>query len=97
MPATRREYLKRRCRQTDHSLAKAQHYLATIYRTVMEQHPELGPEVFALIGAVDGCRRALLLYARRAFSSTSRGLWKSADMDRIVDEAQPVPDPHYEY
>jgi len=97
MPPTRREYLKRRCRQTDLNLHNAQVRLASIYKTVIVQHPELGPQLHALIGTIDGCRRALLLYYRGSFAGTEKGLWNSEDMDIILEQAQEVPDPHYEY
>jgi len=97
MPPSRREYLKRRCRQADHNLAKAQDRIATIHKTVVVQHPELGPRLSALIGAIDGIRRDLLMYYRVSFAGSERGLWKSEDMDIILEQAQGVPDPHYEY
>lgn len=95
MPPTRREYLKRRSRQADVSLKRAQAYLATVHATVRVQHPELCPVLLAIIGQIDGIRRAILLYHRVAFGGTERDLWKSADMDIILERAETVPDPHY--
>ena len=93
MPPSRREYLKRRSRQADVSLQRAQGYLATVHATVREQHPELCPVLLAIIGQIDGIRRAILLYHRSVFGGTERDLWKAEDMDRILEQADKVPNP----
>jgi len=97
MPVSRREWLKRRCRQADRHLRKAQMYLATIYATVNTQHPEMCPVLLAILGQIDGNRRANLLYYRDVFGGTRRDLWSPGDLDEILDQAEPVPDPHYDY
>jgi len=95
VPPTRMEYLKRRCRQADINLRRAQKYLATIYKTIYLQHPELTPVLLALIGQIDGCRRSIFIYYRDIWGGTRRDLWKPGDVDIIIEEAEPVPDPHY--
>ena len=95
MPPSRREYLKRRSRQADVSLRRAQEYLATVHATVRVQHPELCPVLLAMVGQIDGIRRAILLYHRATFGGTERDLWKSEDMDTILTQAEEVPDPRY--
>jgi len=97
MPVSRREWLKRRCRQADRSLRRAQAYLATIYVTVNVQHPEMCPVLLAIIGQIDGVRRSNWLYYEGVFGGTRRDLWTPGDVDRILDQAEPVPDPHYDY
>jgi len=49
--------------------------------------------LLAIIGQIDGIRRAILLYHREVFGGTERDLWKSEDMDRILAQADKVPDP----
>jgi len=96
MPPSKREYLKRRCRQADLNLRRAQKYLATIYATVHIQHPELTPVLLALLGQIDGNRRAIKIYYLEVFGGTQRDLWVEGDLDIILEEAKPVPSPHYE-
>lgn len=95
MPVSRREYLKRRCRQADRSLRRAQCYLATINATIATQHAEYCPVLLAIVGQIDGIRRANWMYYRDVFGGTARDLWSSGDLDTILDQAEPVPDPHY--
>jgi len=75
------------------ALRRAQGYLATIYATIYPQHPELCPVLLALMGQIDGCRRGVLTYYRDIYGGTHRDLWKSGDVDIIMDNAEPVPDP----
>lgn len=93
MPPSKREYLKRRCRQADNSLRRAQQYLATIYSTVHEQHRELTPVLLALLGQIDGIRRANRVYYLNVFGGTERDLWVEGDLDIILEEAKPISTP----
>jgi len=93
MPPSRREWMKRRCRQVDMSLRRAQCYWATIYKTVYVQHPELTPVLLALLGQVDGIRRANKIYYLDVFGGTERDLWSEGDLDIILEEARSVPGP----
>jgi len=93
MPPSKREYLKRRCRQTDINLRRAQKYLATIYATVHVQHPELTPVLLALLGQVDGVRHAVKIYYLDVFGGTERDLWVEGDLGIILEEADPIPTP----
>lgn len=90
MPPSKREYLKRRCRQADMSLRRAQCYLATIYKTVHLQHPELTPVILALLGQIDGIRRGNKTYYLEVFGGTQRDLWVEGDLSIILDEAKPI-------
>ena len=95
MPPSKREYLKRRCRQVDINLRRAQKYLATIYATVHVQHPELTPVLLALLGQIDGNRRAIKIYYLDVFGGTERDLWVEGDLSIILEEAEAIPTPHY--
>ena len=90
MPPSKREYLKRRCRQTDTNLRRAQEYLATIYATVHVQHPELTPVLLALLGQIDGTRHAVKIYYLDVFGGTERDLWVDGDLGIILEEAEPI-------
>jgi len=93
MPPSRREWMKRRCRQTDMALRRAQCYLATIYKTVYTQRSELTPVLLALLGQIDGIRRANKTYYLEVFGGTERNLWSEGDLDIILEEARSVPGP----
>jgi len=93
MPPSKREYLKRRCRQADINLRRAQKYLATIYATVHLQHPDLTPVLLALLGQIDGIRRANKIYYLNVFGGTERDLWIAEDLDIILEEAKPISTP----
>jgi len=93
MPPSKREVLKRRCRQTDTALRRSQHYLATIYATVHVQHPELTPVLLALLGQIDGIRRANKIYYLNVFGGTERDLWIEGDLDIILEQARPISTP----
>lgn len=93
MPPNRRANLRRRFRQTDESLRRAQTYLASIQETWIPQHPELQVSVMAFIGELEGVRRSLLDLYRRTIGGTERNLWKPGDTDTILEEAEPVPTP----
>jgi len=95
MPPSKREYLKRRCRQADMSLRRAQCYLAAIYKTVHLQHPELTPVLLALLGQIDGNRRAVKIYYLDVFGGTERDLWIEEDLSIILEQAESVPTPRY--
>lgn len=93
MPPSKREYLKRRCRQADINLRRAQKYLATIYATVHIQHPELTPVLLALLGQIDGNRRAVKIYYLNVFGGTERDLWVEGDLSIILEKAEAIPSP----
>ncbi|GAH19467.1 unnamed protein product [marine sediment metagenome] len=93
MPPNRRANIRRRFRQTDEALRRAQSYLASIQVTWLPQHPELEVTVLAHISQIEGVRRALLTLYRRTIGGTERSLWKAGDTDTILAEASPVPDP----
>jgi len=93
MPPSKREYLKRRCRQADINLRRAQKYLATIYATVHVQHPELTPVLLALLGQIDGIRRANKIYYLNVFGGTERDLWIEGDLNIILEQANPISTP----
>jgi len=93
MPPNRRANLRRRFRQTDKSLRRAQEHLASIQETWIPQHPELQVSVMAFIGEIEGVRRSLLDLYRRTIGGTERKLWKPGDTDIILEEAKPIPDP----
>lgn len=93
MPPSKREYLKRRCRQADLNLRRAQKFLATIYATVHVQHPDLTPVLLALLGQIDGNRRALKIYYLNVFGGTERDLWTDGDLSIILEEAEAISTP----
>jgi len=96
MPPNRAAYLRRRFRQADAGLVRASEYLAEVWATYRSQHPELGPHILALMGEMDAVRLGLLIFYREVLGGTERGLWREEDRGRIVEEARPVPNPHYD-
>jgi len=48
------------------------------------------------VTAPGAVRLGLLIFYREVLGGTERGLWTAGDSGRIVEEARPVPDPHYD-
>jgi len=93
MPRTRREYLVRRVRQADHALRRASVHMASIRCTLVDQHPEHGAWIANYIRDLDQARVKLLWWHAYILGGSDRHLWKPADMDTILREAKPVPNP----
>lgn len=93
MPRTRREYLVRRARQADHALRRAQVHLACIRVTLAGQHPEHGPWLLGFIRDLDLARVKLFWWYAHILGGRKVHLWEPGDLDTILAEAKPVPDP----
>lgn len=93
MPPSKRAYLARRVRQADGGLRRSLVWLASIRITMIEQHPEIDPELLSLMGHIDGLRRSLLFFKQRTFGGSERDLWEASDLGTILTEAKPVTDP----
>jgi len=94
MPPTKRENLKRRCRQCDGGLRKAQQHLASIYVTIHMQHPELTERLFGIMVQVECVRLAMLAFYQDVWGGTEEGLWNEQDLGIILRSAKPVWDPN---
>lgn len=93
MPPNRVANIRRKYRRTDACLRRAQEHLASIYVTVLPQHPGLAGSLMAELDAIDHLRRLHLDYYRDHWSGTERGLWKPGSLDAILDAAPEVYDP----
>lgn len=93
MPRTRREYLARRTRQVDKALRRASICMASIRVTLEAQHPEHSAWLLDYIRDLDQARVKLFWWHAFILGGSEKRLWAPGDLDIILREAKPVPDP----
>ena len=93
MPPNRVGYIRRRYRQTDAALKRAQEFLAMIHNTILPQHPDIAGSLMAEMDAIEHLRRLHLDYYREHWGGTERGLWRRGSLAVIIDTAPEIRGP----
>jgi len=70
--------------------------MASIRVTLDGQHPEHSDWLLDYIHELDRARVTLLWWHHLVLSGSDKYLWKPGDLDIILREAKPVPDPQKE-
>lgn len=93
MPPNTASRIRRRLRQVDHNLKRAQELLADVFVTVREQHPDIAGGLLSYILFLEGIRQYHLNLYRTCWGGTERGLWREGDVQDVFANAQPLRTP----